>query len=255
MTVAAELRRALDPVAFARDALGFDPDPWQSTVLRTSSRRMLINASRQSGKSTTAAALALHTALYRPRALVLLVSPSLRQSAELFKKVTEHFDRLETPPALDEDNKLSLSMESGSRIVSLPGSEATIRGFSGPMLVIEDEASRVDDDLHRAIRPMFATSNGAFIVMSTPFGRRGHFHDLWENGGPGWFRVEIPATRCPRISAGFLEEERKTLTPAWYSQEYECQFVDVEGAVFRSEDITAAITSDLKPLFPVGAMT
>lgn len=253
MTVAAELRRALDPVAFARDALGFDPDPWQSTVLRTSSRRMLINASRQSGKSTTAAALALHTALYRPRALVLLVSPSLRQSAELFKKVTEHFDRLETPPALDEDNKLSLSMESGSRIVSLPGSEATIRGFSGPMLVIEDEASRVDDDLHRAVRPMFAVSNGTLVVMSTPFGKRGHFYELWDKGGPGWLRVEIPATKCPRISAEFLEEERRTLTPAWFDQEYMCKFTDVEGAVFRTEDIAAAITPDLKPLFAMEA--
>ena len=161
MTVAAGIRYALDPVAFARDALDFDPDPWQSTVLRTSSRRMLINASRQSGKSTTAAALALHTALYRPRALVLLVSPSLRQSAELFKKVTEHFDRLESPPALDEDNRLSLAMESGSRIVSLPGSEATIRGFSGPMLVIEDGRIRgVVEQVHGRRRRFHGVQNG-----------------------------------------------------------------------------------------------
>ena len=244
-----DIRHALDPVAFARDALGFDPDPWQSTVLRSPSKRLLLNCCRQSGKSTPAAAVALHTALYRPRALVLLVSPSLRQSAELFRKVSDHIDQLDAPPDLDEDNRLSLSLPNGSRIVSLPGSEATVRGFSGPMLVVEDEASRVEDDLYRAIRPMLAVSDGRLVLMSTPFGKRGHFYEEWTNGGGEWLRIEIPATDCPRITPAFLDGERRALGPLWFSQEYECIFAETEDAVFRHADIEAAISTDLKPLF------
>src|SRR3712207_4427289 len=73
-TLARELRHALDPVAFARERLGFEPDPWQERVLWSSARQILLNCSRQSGKSTVTAVLATHTALYRPGSLILLVS-------------------------------------------------------------------------------------------------------------------------------------------------------------------------------------
>ena len=84
--MALDIRCALDPVAFAVDRLGFTPDPWQAETLRLTGRNTLLNCSRQSGKSTTTAIIALHTAIYRPGALVLLGSPSLRQSRELFVK-------------------------------------------------------------------------------------------------------------------------------------------------------------------------
>ena len=60
--------------------------------------------SRQAGKRTTAAVLALHTALHRPGALVLLVAPSLRQAGELFRKFAEMRGRLDPAPGLSEDN-------------------------------------------------------------------------------------------------------------------------------------------------------
>src|SRR5437868_253966 len=86
MGLANALAAALDPCILSVQA-GLVPDPWQARLLRSQAPRILLNAARQSGKSTTTATLALHTALYQPGALVLLLSPSLRQSIELFKKV------------------------------------------------------------------------------------------------------------------------------------------------------------------------
>ena len=180
--LARDLAHALDPAAFSR-SLGIEPDPWQAGVLRWSGKRLVLNCARQTGKSTTAATLALHCALYVPRSLILLVSPSLRQSTELFRKVGVLLARLPAAPSLVEDNRLSCVFANRSRIVSLPSSEATIRGFSGAALIVEDEASRVSDDLYRAVRPMLATSGGRLILMSTPYGKRGHFWEAW-SGGP-----------------------------------------------------------------------
>jgi hypothetical protein len=67
---------------------GRPPDPWQARLVRSRARRMLILCGRQTGKSTTGAALALRTALLRPGSLTLLLSPTQRQSAELFRKMT-----------------------------------------------------------------------------------------------------------------------------------------------------------------------
>ena len=210
MKLADDLRYALSPAAFAEELLGLDLDPWQRDVLQSTGRRDLLNCSRQAGKSTTAAVLGLHAAFYRPESLTLLVSSSLRQSSELFRKLTDLRAALLVEPDLSEDNKLSMSVSGGGRVVSLPSSEATIRGFSGATLIVEDEAARVPDELYMAIRPMLAVSDGRLILMTTPFGRRGHFWHGWSEGR-NWQRIEIPATEVPRISPEFLEEERSSL--------------------------------------------
>jgi phage terminase large subunit-like protein len=230
-----DLKIALNPVLFAR-LLGFNPDPWQEKVLSSSSKRLMLNCSRQSGKSTTASILALHRAIFYPENLILLVSPSLRQSSELFRKVGEQLKKLQCKPKLVEDNKLSCTLDNKSRIVSLPSSEGTIRGYSGASLIIEDEASRVDDELYRAIRPMLAVSNGRLILMSTPFGKRGHFYKEWSEG-EGWEKIQIKADDCPRISKEFLESERRSLGEWWFKQEYMCEFMDSVDSAFRTEEI------------------
>jgi len=245
--VISDLMCALDPVAFANE-LGFTPDPWQEKVLRWPGKRLSMNCSRQSGKSTTAAVLALHRALYYPGSLILLVSPTLRQSSELFRKVTDFIQDLKVMPRLLEDNKLSCTFENKSRIVSLPSSEATVRGFSGVSLIIEDEASRVPDELYMAVRPMLAVSGGKLILMSTPFGKRGHFFEEWSKG-ENWERVQVTAEECPRISQEFLKEERASLGDWWYRQEYECEFVEPVDSVFGYELVMGALSRDVEPLF------
>ncbi len=242
-----DLKLALDPVAFAYE-LGFNPDPWQEEVLRWNGKRLLMNCSRQSGKSTTAAILGLHRALYYSRSLVLLVSPSLRQSSELFRKVNEFLNNLRVKPRLLEDNKLSCTLENKSRIVSLPSSEATIRGYSSVTLLIFDEAARCSNELYFSTRPMLAVSSGKMILMSTPFGKRGFFHDEWIKG-ENWERIQIKATECPRISAAFLEEEKRSLGEWWFRQEYMCEFFETIDQVFSNDLVEQALSSKVKPLF------
>lgn len=247
-----DLIYGLDPAAFAQNTLGFSPDDWQAKVLRWTGKRLLLNCCRQSGKSTIAAILALHRALYYPGSLILLVSPSLRQSSELFKKVADEFNKLNDQPKRIENNKLSLALDNRSRIVSLPSSEATIRGYSGAALIIEDEASRVSDDLYYAIRPMLAVSGGKLILMSTPFGKRGHFFHEWTEGGDTWERIRITAYECPRIDREFLEEERQTMPALFFKSEYEGEFTETLDSVFTYDEVTRAIADDIEPLFTGG---
>jgi hypothetical protein len=250
--LALDLALSLDPVLFAR-RVGLEPDPWQADLLRSPKQQMILNCSRQAGKSTASALVALHTALYAPPALVLLLSPSLRQSSELFRKVKDALKALEGLAApVTEESALRVELANGSRIVSLPGREETIRGFSGVSLLVVDEASRVPDALYYSVRPMLAVSGGRIVLLSTPFGRRGHFHKEWTEGGPAWERVSIAAKDCARIPAAWLEEERRAIGPWWFAQEYECAFMDTVDQVFRSEDIDAAVSDEIAPLFAGG---
>lgn len=196
-------------------------------------------ASRQAGKSTVVACIAVAEVLFGPPgSLVLVVAPSLRQSAELMRKVWEFYRAVPGAPGPVSDTVLRLELPNGNRVVGLPGEESTIRGFSGVRLLLVDEAARVEDDLYRAIRPMLATSGGRLLALSTPWGKRGWFYEAWQSYEP-WTRIKVPAQECPRIPAAFLEEEKRNLGDWWFRQEYLCEFADNETSVFRAEDIEA----------------
>jgi hypothetical protein len=233
---------------WVRQKLAFHPDPAQERVLSPSIRRGLLNCCRQWGKSTVTAAKAVHHACHQPASLTLAVSPSARQSAEFLRKAAAFARQLGIRPKGDGDNQISLEFPNAARIVGLPGTEATIRGFSAVGLLLVDEASRVSDDLYLALRPMLAVGNGALWLMSTPFGARGFFWDAWERGGPEWERIRVPATACPRISPAFLEAERRAMGGRWFRQEYLCEFEDSAGSVFSRGLVQRAITSDVQPL-------
>jgi hypothetical protein len=239
---------ALNTARFARERLGFEPDAMQAELLEKSPSRVLLNCSRQWGKSTVAAAKAVHRAYSHAGSLTLVVTPCARQSAEFLRKTKAFVSKLGIRPRSDGDNKISLLLPNGSRIVGLPGDEATVRGFSSVSLLVIDEAARVSDDLYKAVRPMLALSGGDLWLMSTPFGKRGFFWEEWRRGH-NWMRVTAPATRCPRIPQAFLQEEKAALGERWFRQEYLCEFVDTEDSVFRDEVITEAIDHELEPLF------
>jgi hypothetical protein len=206
----------------------------------------MLNCTRQWGKSTIAAAKAVHQAWSQEGSLTLVVSPSARQSGEFVRKAAGFARRLGVERKGDGDNEMSMVFPNGSRIVGLPGSEATIRGFSAVSLLVVDEAARVSDELYKAIRPMLAVSEGALWLMSTPFGKRGFFWEAWERGGEEWERVRVTAAECPRIGRAFLEEERRSLGERWFRQEYMCEFVDVDSGVFDRDMVGRAIRADVE---------
>jgi hypothetical protein len=246
--LASDLARALDPVWLARDA-GIEPDAWQARVLRSQSRQIILNCSRQAGKSTISAILAMHTAVYTPGALVLLIAKTLTQSKELFLKMKLPMMQLEEVPAeIEAESAIKIELDNHSRIIALPGKQENIRGFSAVNLLLVDEASQVPDQLYYAVRPMLAVSGGRIVLLSSPFGKRGFFYEAWAYGGAVWHREAIPATQIPRISPEFLEEERRALGP-WFDQEYMTKFVDNQFQLYATEDIEAAVKPDVRPLF------
>jgi len=233
-SAADDLVYGADPVLWAKEVLGYHPDEWQAKVLQSRSRKIILNCSRQSGKSTTCAALGLHESIYRRPSFGLVIAPTQDQSSELMLKFDEFRGAVELPSDyLSTDTKLAVRFANGNRFIARPGSEKSARSFSAVTLLLEDEAARVADELYNSVRPMLAVSNGRHILMSTPFGKQNHFHKIWSEQQDLWERYEIPAEMCPRITQEFIEEER--LTNPWFEQEYHCAFMETEGSIFSSE--------------------
>ena len=161
--LALDLAMALDPAEFSRRA-GLDPDPWQAKALRSNAPRILMNCCRQSGKSTITALLAVHTAHYQPGSLVLLLSPSLRQSQELFKKA------LDVHHAINDDIELAIKADhyrySESRDGTCQGSHW--QDGAEEHVVCSGEEITVDvAEVHARTRPTRSRSRGG-LCSRTP---------------------------------------------------------------------------------------
>jgi len=244
-----------DPVQFALEVLGFSPDPVQAQLMHTQHRRVIVNCSRQWGKSTTAAAIAAHRLIHGPdNSLSIVISPSARQSGELIRKVAAFLSRTGVKIKGDGDNDISILHPNGSRIVGLPGRDHTTRGFSAVSLLIIDEASRVTDTVYRAVRPMLTASNGRLFLLSTPYGKRGFFFNEWmraaqsENSPIPWTRVSVPASLCQRLAPELLEEEKIALGENFFNQEYNCEFLDTQDQSFPYSLVYGAFSKEVEPI-------
>jgi hypothetical protein len=142
---------------------------------------------------------------------------------------------------------MSLALTNGSRVVSLPGNESTIRGYSGTKLLIVDEAAQVSDSLYKSVRPMLAVSGGRLLALSTPFGSSGWWYEAWHDQRQPWERFRITAEQCPRISPAFLAEEQRTMGEWWFRQEYMCEFMSDEFAFFDPAQLATLISPNEDP--------
>lgn len=237
-----------DPVLFASECLGFQPDRNQAQMLQIETHRAILACHRQWGKTTTAAVKAIHHACYHPDSLSIIVAPTLRQSGLLLQAISRFARHLSLDLGTDSFNRPSLVFPNGARIVAVPADEDNIRGFSAVSLLLIDEAARVSDEVWAAVLPMVSTVDGSVWLMSTPDGRLGFFADLWFSSEPEWSRICVKATDASRIPASVLEQQRRALTRAQFAQDYLCEFGETANQVFPQADIDAAFSSAFKPL-------
>lgn len=223
-------------------AAGMRADRWQSRLLRRRPHRALVTTSRQAGKSSAAAAMALDRARSRDLAEIVAVSPTQRQSGLLIRKVRRFALAMKEP--LDRDSALSLQLANGSVIYALPGHPDTVRGYSPDLLII-DEAAYTTESLYTACLPMLAATGGDLVAISTPNGQRGWYWAEWSGqGAPGWVRVEVPYQEITRISPEFIIGQRASMSKERFATEYECQFVSSTYGLFNASDLAAALRTE-----------
>jgi hypothetical protein len=232
MTIALDLRSALDPVVLFERAFGVDALDWQRGYLREEEPVVLLKG-RQIGASLAAASLAVHSSMYHAQTNSIIVSPSLKQSGEILGKARRGLGALGV--RLVKDSATLLELRNGSRIVSLPGTARSVRGWTARLLII-DEAAYLEEATWTAARALVATG-GRLVVQSTPADEYGPFHELVTGDELGWSRLTVRSDEVSTISAAFLESERRSMAPDAFATEYECRFARAGAGLFTLASI------------------
>jgi cytochrome c-type biogenesis protein CcmE len=247
------------PVEFAV-SLGIVPDEWQVEVLASEHPRKILCCGRQTGKSTVGAVLAVHKALTCAGSTVLVVAPGERQAKLLFSKAASLYRQAGYPLPAHSERRTGLELSNGSIIEALPAVERTTRGYSVDLLVVDEAAAVPDMDYH-GILPALIATQGEQVLLSTPRGRRGFFHEIWHatprnryggsDDGPrngygdrdDWQRVMVRSDEVGRIREEDLEVFRHTMPEQFFRQEFYCEWLDTEGSLFSYDDIEIALAA------------
>lgn len=213
------------------------PDPWQRDFLQSTAMFLLCLCSRQVGKSTSTAALAW-AALSRGE-FVLVVAPSERQSRELFKKVLFFRHHSGSGVKSVRSTLTELELENGGRLICVPASSDSIRGFTVDRgLIVFEEAAFIPDDVFSAVIPMRGL-HGRIIMITTPAGPSGSFHDYWSKGSAD--KIFARSLDQPRLVEK-VAFDREHMPPAKFQQEHEALFLGAGTPFFDRETIRRSYT-------------
>jgi hypothetical protein len=237
-----------NPVTFAI-SVGIVPDEWQVEVLRSEHPRKILCCGRQTGKTTVSGLLAAHKALTQPGSVVLIVAPAEKQAKWLFRKVKAIYRQAGSPYGAPSDRLTGLELGNGSIIEAMPAVERTTRGPSVDLLIVEEAAGVPDMDYY-GILPTLIATRGEQVLLSSPRGKRGFFHEIWQGSPSGaaadrgdWQRVMVRSDEVPRIRSEDLEVFRSAMPEQFFRQEFYCEFLDAEGSLFSYEDIEDALAA------------
>ena len=279
LSLTQEIVLGADPIRYL-ESVGMELYEWQRYALNPEELRILLLCCRQAGKSTISSGGASHTSRFEPNSLSIILTPSEKQSQETMLKVADIMFRDQNYPALVKDSAFEKETIDGSRIVALPGTERSVRGYSGPKRIMVDEAARVLDETFAATTPMLTGNPDASLILSTTaFGKRGFFWRAWEFE-KRWLKIlvkppfrldetdhlvdDVPepifrkywaqrgvlAFYSPRhFDRNWMEEELERMGPWWWRQEYGCEFIDPESSAFNFQSILEAFTDEVQPMF------
>lgn len=239
-----------DVQKFASELLLFNNEPLELQEYQMElidiweeNRYSIACCGRQVGKSLTVAIYTLWKSITTPNYFTAIISPSDRQSKELFNKIigfcarnNQLYDSVVNPRS-DE-----VSFTNGSRIVSLPG-RGSITGYTGVDTVIIDEAGlpELPDKVYADATPMLLAKHGKLILLGTPKGKATKFYAYWNN--PLFAKFHVPTSKnmsLPDLEK-FLEDEKRRCSVIEYQQEYDGVFMDMDGTFIPSRYIDQSI--------------
>lgn len=242
MTPAADLRGALDPAVTFAHAFGLEPLAWQLEFLRARGNLAVLKG-RQVGASTCAAALCIHLILYRPDVNAIVISPSQKQSQEIARRARAGLRRLGV--ALIEDSASVLRLRNGSRLVSLPGTSRSVRGWTAQLLVL-DECAYLAEETIVAASALVATG-GVTAMLSTPADAVGTFHAVVTGDDDGWTRFTVRSDQVATISDEFLDAQRRSMLPDEFDREFMATFGKTGARLFDLDAFEAVLVYDDEP--------
>lgn len=219
---------------------GFKPYQFQKNIINDILDKedmfYTLTCGRQIGKTLLLINMLLYYSINKPKSISLWVSPYYSMAVKVLSQI---IDAIEGTGIVKEANKSEkiITLINGSRIYFRSAEKPeTIRGLSVKYCFI-DEAQDVDDDaFNKSILPTMTAVGEKCLIAGTPKSKN-WFYTYFQRGGQhNYNSYTAPSSISPFVSEEFLEEQRQSLPPAIFNQEFMAEWQEGDGEVFTNID-------------------
>jgi phage terminase large subunit len=208
MTGARELgeRYAADPVAFAREVLGFEPWSRQAEILEAvrDHGRVAVKSCNASGKTAAASCAVLWWLAQGPGSVCVTTAPTERQVRKvLWREVAQRHRHARGffRGATLTDAELYLAPDWFALGLTADNTESFQGIHAERLLVVVDEASGVDERIFEAVDALLAGGEARLLLISNPTRTSGAFYDAFSpEQAELWHTITISAFDCPAFT-------------------------------------------------------
>lgn len=231
--------------------------PYQKEILAAypENRNILLNQSRQSGKTAIVTAIILHYILFNKSKNVAILANKGAQATEILSRIQLAFEHLPKwlKCGVKTWNKRSFELDNGTKVFAAASSSSAVRGNSISMLYLDEFAFIPQwDDFSASVLPTVSSGKESRIIASsTPCGLN-HFYvysTQAKQGKNGFWYKEVPWYDVPGRDEAWKE---KTLKDINYDQEkfeaeYCCSFLGSSGTLIAGWKLKELVAEH--PLF------
>ena len=203
----------------------------------------IILKSRQLGISTLVAAYAVWQAVFYKEKNILIIATKLAVAQNFIRKVKTYLKNMPKwllIPEIIANNKQAVELSNGSVIKAIPTSEDAGRSEALSLLIVDEAAFvRNFDELWMGLYPTLSTG-GRAIILSTPNGVGGQYHDLYANAeskNNKFNPIKLMWDVHPDRDDDWFQKETKNMSQKQISQELLCDFAASGDTFLSSADL------------------
>jgi phage FluMu gp28-like protein len=225
--------------------------PFQVAIWNAPQKNKVLVIPRRHGKTSLAINWLISEAIQNANKVYWYICPTIKQAKEVVWKAPEMLGMYLPLEAIKTKNEVELTiyLKNGSQIhVKGADNPDSLRG-TNPFGVIIDEYAQIKKELYDEILMPILKANGGWIwLMGTPKGKNDFYKKLnLHRSNPEWQTVHLKASEAHVLSEAILREAREVMTEASFNQEFECEFLEGSGSVFRriKENASAMVQEPL----------
>jgi len=215
--------------------IDYCPREYQKLFHDNESKFKVIVFHRQAGKTTMAINELIREATNKV-GTYFYIAPTYRMAKQIAWDMLKRYCPKELRDKTNE-SELMVGMVNGSKIF-LKGADNpdSLRGVTLTGVILDEYSMMKKEVWDGIIRPTLVTTNGWATFIGTPLGKN-HFFELYKRGlsedQDNWWAWLLTATDTNIIPEQELERIKKETTQEFFGQEYQCEFLEGAGSVFR----------------------
>lgn len=213
----------------------FVPYKFQTDIINSvkNNRFVICKMPRQSGKTTTIAALLLHSVLFNEEYNIAILAHKLAQAREILSRIQRAYEALPRwmQQGIVEWNKGNIELENGSKILSSATSSSAVRGGSFNLIYLDEFAfipANLQDEFFASVYPTISSGKTTkVLITSTPNGLN-MFYKLWtdsEKGRNTYQRIDVHWADIPGRDEKWKNEQIANTSEDQFRVEFECEFI------------------------------